>query len=47
MFEVSVTTCPDTQNGHDGLMGESVVRAPLRSQHAVASPVADPRFIGI
>jgi hypothetical protein len=47
MFEVNVTTCSNTQNERDGLMGKSVVRAPLRSQHAVASPVSDPRFIGI
>jgi hypothetical protein len=47
MFEVRVTNCPGTQNGHDGLMGSSVVRVPLHSQHVVLDPVADPRLIGL
>jgi hypothetical protein len=47
MFEVRVTTCPNTENGREELMGNSVVRAPLRSQFAMPSPVADPRFIGL
>jgi hypothetical protein len=47
MIEVRLNTSPGTQNGREGLMGKSVVCAPLRSQHAVSSPVTDPRFIGI
>jgi hypothetical protein len=42
MLKVRATNCPDTQNGHDGLMGKSVVCAPLRYQFAFSSSINDP-----
>ena len=47
MFEVRSVTCPDTENGHDGLLANGKTASPLPIGNIAHSFFTDPRRIGL